>query len=179
MSGHSPQPVAPPGLTPDLQRLLTELTDSDRRASEMVQSLSDHQVNWRPSETQWSIGQCLDHLAKSNTIYSAALHKAIEQTRQEPVSTPIPLRPGAVGRMFIRSLEPPPKQKMKAPKKIVPSDRIDKDEVLRKFIESEEAVRAVIRDGARARSQSDSISESVFLVSSLHCWDWTAHHCRA
>ena len=141
--------TAPTGLSPDLQRLLAELADSDRRAAAMVESLSDRQMNWQSSNTAWSIAQCLDHLAKSNTAYSAALHGAIEKTRQESVPTPIALLPGFLGRMFIRALEPPPKQKMKAPKSIVPSAQIDKSEVLRQFLDSQEAVRLVIQDGAR------------------------------
>lgn len=149
MAGPSTQTAAPADLPPDLQRILTELADSERRASEMVQSLSDTQVNWKPSVTEWSIAQCLDHLAKSNSVYSAALHRAIEQARQEPVSAPISLRPGVFGRTFVRALEPPPKRKMKAPKKIVPCDQMNKDEVLREFLASEEAMRAVIREGAR------------------------------
>ena len=145
MAENSPPAIAPP----DLQQILTELADSDRRASEMVRALSNDQLNWRPSATGWSIAQCLDHLAITNSVYSAALHRAIEQAHQEPVSAPISLRPGVFGRAFIRSLEPPPTKKHRAPGKIVPCDRIDKDEVLRKFLESEEAMRAVIRDGAR------------------------------
>lgn len=149
MTGEPTQTTTPTDLSPDLQRILAELADSDRRAAEMVHALSNDQLNWRPSATEWSIAQCLDHLALSNRMYSEALHRAIEQARQEPVSASIPLRPGVFGRTFIRALEPPPKRKMKAPKKIVPIDWMDKDEVLQRFLESEEAMRAVIRDGAR------------------------------
>ncbi|MGH9561308.1 MAG: DinB family protein [Terracidiphilus sp.] len=149
MPGFSAQAPTPTELSPDLQRLFAELADSDRRASEMVHALSNDQLNWKPSEAEWSIAQCLDHLAISNTVYSAALHRAIEEARQELVSAPIPLRPGVFGRAFIRSLEPPPKSKHRAPQKIVPGDRMDKDEVLRRFLESEEAMRTVIRNGAR------------------------------
>lgn len=147
MSGHSTQATAPTDLSPDLQRLLADLADSDQRASEMVQALSDRQVNWRPSNTEWSIAQCLDHLGKSNRIYAAALQRAIEESRQEPAPTPIALQPGVFGRMFIRTLEPPPTRKLRAPRKIIPCERIDKDEALRNFLESDEAIRAVIRNG--------------------------------
>lgn len=149
MPGNSTQATAPADLSPDLQRLLAELDDSDRRASEMVHALSDTQFNWKPSEAQWSIAQCVDHLGISNSVYAPALRAAIESSRQEPVQSPITLRPGVFGRAFIRALEPPPKRKIKAPKKILPGNRLAKDEVLQRFLESEEAVRAVIRDGAR------------------------------
>lgn len=148
MAGTSPPATASSNLSPDLQQILAELADLDRRAAEMVRALSNDQLNWKPNATEWSIAQCLDHLAKSNYEYSAALHRAIEQARQEPVSAPAPLRPGVFGRTFVRALEPPPRQKMKAPKKIIPSDCMDKDEVLRRFLESEEAMREVVRDGA-------------------------------
>jgi hypothetical protein len=147
MPGHSPQAVAQTDLSPDLQRLLAGLADSDRHASEVVQTLSDRQMNWRPSDTEWSIAQCLDHLAKSNEVYAAALQRAIGKPRHEAITTPLVLRPGVVGHMFIRTLEPPPARKLRAPKMILPCDRIDKDEVLRKFLASEDAIRVVIRNG--------------------------------
>ena len=31
--------------------------------------LSPEQINWRPSETGWSIAQCFDHLIKSNELF--------------------------------------------------------------------------------------------------------------
>lgn len=31
--------------------------------------LSARQVNWKPSEAEWSVGQCFDHLVISNRAY--------------------------------------------------------------------------------------------------------------
>ena len=50
----------------DLSTVLAEgrlVADETRRA---FGQLSAEQVNWKPSEAEWSIGQCLDHLIISN-----------------------------------------------------------------------------------------------------------------
>jgi hypothetical protein len=53
-----------------------------------------------------------------------------------------------VARIFIGSLEPPPKRKIRAPKKILPASRIGGREVLEAFLRSHDEVRAVIAECA-------------------------------
>ncbi len=61
----------------DLQAILDDLDNSDREAREVIGGLSDVQANWQPRETAWSVAQCLDHLARAGTQYSAAMREAI------------------------------------------------------------------------------------------------------
>jgi len=135
--------------SPDLSHLRTILDDldkSDQEAGRIAGGLSDAQANWQPSETAWSIAQCLDHLGRASTVYAAALHKAVKETRV--TTTPQPIQPGWFGRLVIRSFEPPPKRKLRAPKKIVPVSRIAGRDALEAFLRSHGDVRAVIRDAA-------------------------------
>lgn len=41
--------------------------------------LSLQQLNWRPSDGGWSIGQCLDHLVITDCLYFPALQKITER----------------------------------------------------------------------------------------------------
>src|SRR5262245_29326512 len=135
-------------LPPHLEAILEDLEKSDQEAQRIAGGLSDAQANWQPHENAWSVAQCLDHLTRANTVYAAALSEAIKeaQTAKEPQRGPI--QPGWFGRLFIRSLEPPPKRKLPAPKKIVPVSRIAGREALDAFLRSHEDVRAVIHDAA-------------------------------
>jgi hypothetical protein len=135
-------------LPPDLAGLLTDFENSDLQARRIAGALSDAQINWRPSDTAWSIAQCLDHLGRGNTIYAAALQQAVQQARVAPPSRNGPLRPGWLSRLFIWSLEPPPRFKMRTPKKIVPAASHRREEVLEMFLRSQEEMRSIVRDGA-------------------------------
>ena len=45
----------------------------------------------------------------------------------------MPIRPGFLERLFIRTMEPPPKRRLPAPRSIVPASRRSKDEVWPEF----------------------------------------------
>jgi hypothetical protein len=136
---------APP---PHLKTILDDFDKADQEAHRIAGGLTDAQGNWQPSETAWSIAQCLDHMARGNTLYAAALHKALNEAGAARNPALGPIQPGWFGRFFIRTLDAPPKRKMRAPKKIVPASQIAIREALQAFLRSEEDLRAVIRDGA-------------------------------
>jgi hypothetical protein len=135
-------------IPPHLKTILDDLEKSDQEAQRIAGGLSNAQANWQPVENAWSIAQCLDHLGRANRLYAATLHKAVKGARA-PKKLPLgPIQPGWFSRLFIRTLEPPPKRKLQAPKKIVPVSQIPGREALEAFLRSQEDVRAVIRDGA-------------------------------
>ncbi len=136
------------GLPPALQTILDELEKSDREAQRIAGSLTDTQANWQPAPGAWSIAQCLDHLARANTAYAAALLEAVRQSTAPKKPWPGPIQPGWLARSFIRALEPPPKRKLRAPKKIVPAPQIASRDVLNAFLGSHEAMRVVIQEAA-------------------------------
>jgi DinB family protein len=135
-------------LPPDLKAILDDLDKSDAEARRIIGGLSDAQANWQPRESAWSIAQCLDHLARGNALYAGVLRAAVGESRAATKLRRGPIQPGWLSGIFIRSLEPPPKTKMRAPKKIVPASRANKDEVLQAFLRSQEEMRDVIRESA-------------------------------
>jgi hypothetical protein len=47
---------------PYLKDLLHEADQIAKDLKSRFGSLSSNQLNWKPDESQWSIGQCIDHL---------------------------------------------------------------------------------------------------------------------
>lgn len=143
----SEQPV-PENLPQCLLSILEDIDKSDHEARRIIDSVSDAQANWRPSETSWSIAQCIDHLARTNQIYTATLLEAIRSSgaKKQPFNGPI--RTGLLTGPFLRSLEPPPKGKSKSPRNILPASATPRDEVLQAFLRSHDGLRIVIREGA-------------------------------
>ena len=127
-------------------RVAAELTAAGARAETVARPLSAEQINWKPSPQQWSIGQCLEHLSLSNETYVPAIVDALTGPANGPVEE---ITPGWLGRWFIRNyIEPSPATRRgRAPKKIVPSSRVDPD-ILGRFLHSNDEVRKLARRAA-------------------------------
>lgn len=125
-------PAAAP-LPDEIRRVLEDLEANERRAEALVADLDNESLNWRPDDRSWSIAQCLDHLNVANRTYLEAMRPTIEEARRQGKRRRGPVRPGWFERWFVASMEPPPKRKLPAPKKIVPALRGEKDALLTEF----------------------------------------------
>ena len=138
----------PESLPDDLQELLRALDENDRRAEDLVRDLDDERLNWRPDERSWSIAQCLDHLNVASRTYLGPMREALEKARRKGAGRRGPIQPGLLERWFIASMEPPPKRKLPAPKKIVPAARKPGDEVMADWRRIQAEVKDLLREAA-------------------------------
>lgn len=114
-------------------------------AATFVHRFSNDQMNWQPRHGKaWSIAQCLDHLARTNEEYTAAMLRPIESAPQTGKSVKT-CQPSLFGGYFIRALEPPAKFRVPAPPKLQPPSTLDKNEVLDRFHQSHRDLREIIR----------------------------------
>jgi hypothetical protein len=90
-------------------------------------SLSGEQINWKPSETGWSVGQCFEHLIKSNELFYDELDKIASGTRKNSFLENYSPLSRFFGNLLISSLKKD-ERKFKAPTlKIVPPSEIDQN----------------------------------------------------
>lgn len=82
--------------------------------------LSEAQFNWRPAPGKWSIAECLEHLNETARKTLPTLDDMIARGRSQGLTSDGPFVLGLLERMFIKSLEPPPGFRAKAPKRIAP-----------------------------------------------------------
>jgi DinB superfamily len=137
-------------LPTDLQSVVDELDRTDEEARKLVSGLTEAEVNWQPGAgAGWSVAQCLDHLAQSNTVYTAALRTAVRNVKPGTASRAGPIRPGWLPRLFINALEPPPRRKLKAQKKVMPAAHHNGAKVLSAFVTAHNEVRALVRESFR------------------------------
>jgi hypothetical protein len=80
-----------------------------------VKPLSDAQFAWSPSPNVWSVGQCLDHLNVTARAYLPALDEGIASAIRAGVYGNGPFTYNVLGRLMVRSMEPPPLWRFKAP----------------------------------------------------------------
>jgi hypothetical protein len=134
-------------LPADLGAIIDELDRTDQQARSMVAGLTDAQLNWQPGGgTGWSVAQCLEHLTHATALYVPALQAAVRKASVLPAGKRKPIQPGWLGRWFITELEPPPKRKLKSPKKARPAARPKGAETLTAFLAAHDQVRALVAE---------------------------------
>jgi hypothetical protein len=128
-------------------RISSELSSADERAVAVVTGLTPQELNWKSHAGEWSIGQCIDHLLVSNTVYCPAISKALEG--QQPGRAE-EITPGWFGQWFIDNyIESSGRTKPRhAPRKITPGPQVDRS-VIDRFLESNERARELVERAAR------------------------------
>ena len=139
-------PAPAPLFPEDLIDFTSQIDDADDRARKLLDGLSESQANWQPGAgAQWSIVQCIEHMALTNRSYLQALQASVSRAR--PGHTR--LQPaGWFSRYFLRKTEPPVSIKIKAPKKIAPAPAIPARTALQNFLDSDDTVRRFARETA-------------------------------
>ena len=127
--------------------LLRELDAADQRATHVAGGLSVAQLNWRREDGQWSVGQCLEHLAMANEVYLSAIERALAGRPERVVPE---VTPGWLGRWFLRNVvEPTPTTaRRRAPRKITPPSQVDRA-ILDRFHRTNVTACDVVRRASR------------------------------
>jgi hypothetical protein len=108
-------------LPDDLAAILAGLEESDCEAQALLAVLDEERFSARPDERSWSVAHCLDHLNVGNRIYLEAMRSAVENAGRRDIVRLGPIQPRVLERWFIREMEPPPRRRLPAPRKIRPS----------------------------------------------------------
>jgi hypothetical protein len=108
----------------DSAKLIGELQAIDADARESFGSLTPEQINWRPAPDLWSIGQCLDHLIKSNEGFYDEFDKLAAGTRKNSLWENFSPLSSLAGNFLIKSLKKD-ETKVKTIPKMTPPSEID------------------------------------------------------
>lgn len=108
-----------------------------RDAAGLTGGLSDAQLNWTSAPDNWSVGQCLMHLATSTDATLPAIDRAIARARERGWYRTGAVRYGWFTRWMTGSMEPPPKRATKTFKIFQPpAQSLRREAVVRALSES-------------------------------------------
>ncbi len=93
-----------------------------------VTPLSQSQIDWRAADTEWSIGEVLDHLCLVETGSSKVLHKHAREIKDNNLSAP-PLDGSALNCLDKFQIETV-RTKIKAPAMVAPRSGVGKTELM-------------------------------------------------
>jgi uncharacterized damage-inducible protein DinB len=103
-----------------IEKMIQKGKQAGENVKENLGELSIVQLNYKPTDNTWSIGQCLDHLIVADELYYPLFESIADgsyrMTRWEKWS---PFS-GLFGRLLVRYSGDKVKMKLKAPKKIKP-----------------------------------------------------------
>ena len=134
----------------DIQSLLDQLDSATSDAAALTAGLSEAEAATRLSPLSWSITQCLDHLALTNSLYLEPMHKAAITARQQGKLRRSPAVPGFFGRWFITRIEPTnkPGSGFKTIPKLQPEAATSLPAALASFTASQQAIEQFIHNFA-------------------------------
>jgi len=134
-------------LPDDPRAVAAELARLTECFAKLVLPLSAAQFHWQPEPGRtWSVGQCVDHLQKTNRVYAAALSAAAAQGRAAGRSGPGTMRPNRLGRWFLGMIEPPPRFRVPVPvRELVPRGDGSPETTWSAFLASQDEVGDLLR----------------------------------
>lgn len=103
--------------TKELLNDFLNLTEAAKKSAEKFLNLSYNQINWRPADSQWSIGECFEHLVRTNRKYLEEFRRKKIRT---PESTDTNFRHTLIGKMILRTVMPDYKRKLRTSKAFNP-----------------------------------------------------------
>ena len=132
-------------------------------ADALAGALTDEQFNWHPPSGGWSVAQCVDHLNVTARVYLPKLDEGIASAIRRGLYGEGPFRYHWIARFLVSTVEPPPRFKVKAPKKFEPAHSRRRAETLAAFRAYQVQYIDRLRqanglDLARARVQSPAVS---------------------
>lgn len=120
-----------------LSDVRTGLDDIAREAQATFGGLDGRQLNWRPDETRWSVAQCFEHLLTTNRLMFRASDNALDDAQPRSVWQRLPVLPGVVGRMMIRSQAPDGARKFTAPSTARPATSDIATDIIQRFVQQQ------------------------------------------
>jgi hypothetical protein len=117
-----------------IKTITSQLSEAASDASSAFGTLSHEQLNWKPAEKSWSVGQCLEHIIRTDREFDAEFEKLASGTRMNSFWENLSPFSGWCGRFLIKAVSEDSK-KAKAPSQaIVPPSEIDAD-IVKTFVE--------------------------------------------
>src|SRR5262249_8081749 len=127
------------------------------------------QLNWRPDAARWSVAQCFEHLLMANRLMFQAAEDALNSAAPRTLWQRLPVLPGVLGRMLVRSQAPSAARRFTAPPRAQPSISDIAADIIQRFVEQHCYAVARVqaldeRDAARAIMTSPFIRVVTYSV---------------
>jgi hypothetical protein len=105
--------------------------------------LNKTEINIRPAQNSWSIGECFEHLIRSNSPYIEYYKDALKNNSNNSAEK-IPFKHSLIGRLIIKSVKPSTKMKVKTPVAFNPINSSIEENIVHNFLEMHKTIMELI-----------------------------------
>ncbi|HEX7330826.1 MAG TPA: DinB family protein [Pyrinomonadaceae bacterium] len=120
----------------DFRTVISSANNVANEARSTFGHLTASQLNWKPSAERWSVGQCFDHLISSNKGYLPIIDSVLAG-HKPTFWQRMPLVPGLMGKLLVKSMDPASTRKVKAPKRFQPAQSDIRGSVIDDFVDQQ------------------------------------------
>ena len=116
------------------EKLINDFTNVSAEVKKLAEdflNLSYNQINLRPADSQWSIGECFGHLIRTNVKYIPVYEK---YKLSDNKSNNNVYRQSIIGKLILKTVMPDYKRKMKTPASFNPIGIDIKENIVKDFI---------------------------------------------
>ena len=131
-------------------------------ASAAFGRLDARQINWKADASSWSVAQCLEHLLTANRQMVEMADQALDATRGRTLWQRLPIWPGLLGRMLVRTQSPNATRRFKAPGKAQPAASALDTGIVARFVDQQRELIAKL-DASATRDLAGVVMASPFL----------------
>jgi len=117
----------------DLPAVIDAANNVANEARSTFGHLTPSQLNWKPSAERWSVAQCFDHLLTSNKGYLPIIDNVLAGYKRTFWQS-MPVLPGLMGKLLVKSMDPASTRKVKAPKRFQPAQSDISGSIINDFI---------------------------------------------
>jgi hypothetical protein len=150
-------------LKADLPSLITAANNVASEAKDTFGRLTPAQLNWKPSAERWSVAQCFDHLLTSNKGYIPIIDNVLTGKKRTFWQT-MPVLPGLMGKLLIKSLDPVKGRNLKAPARFQPAQSDISSSVIDDFVAQQATIVGKMKSTAHLDLERIIISSPVTSV---------------
>lgn len=126
---------------------LIELTQKNLSDVQSFKSLTNNQLNLKPTPESWSILECIEHLNRYGNFYIPEISDRIKHSKFKTSPT---FKTGILGNYFAKSMLPKEKlNKMKTFKSMNPINSLLDRQVLDTFIQQQESLITLLNDAKK------------------------------
>jgi hypothetical protein len=118
----------------DLPAVINAANNVANDAKTTFGHLTPSQLNWKPSAERWSVAQCFEHLLTSNKGYLPIIDNVLAGYKRTFWQS-MPVLPGLMGKLLVKSMDPASTRKVKAPKRFQPAQSDISGSVINDFVD--------------------------------------------
>ena len=126
------------------ERLTAEMAANHERIASLCRPLGQKQLERRPAEGSWSVGEVLEHLLVANELFLAPVAALVHSAPRDPAARSRPWRPTRLGGYFIGMLDRP--KALAAPKALRP--QTPRPGIVEQYLAFDTRFAAVLADAA-------------------------------